>query len=69
MFWRFFQPWHHLLPEIEPNVYAKSGTLLGVSTLAGYFYKEKHWFPFALMINQTVPYRYRNQLVNALVSK
>ncbi len=64
-----FQPWRHLLPEIEPNVYAKSGTLLGVSTLAGYLHKEKHWFPFALMINQKVPYRYRNQLVNAFVFK
>ncbi len=64
-----FQPWRHLLPEIEPNVYAKSGTLLGVSTLAGYLYKEEQWFPFALMINQAVPFRYRNQLVRVLAAK
>ncbi len=64
-----FQPWRHLLPEVEPNVYAKSGTLLGVSTLAGYLYKEAQWFPFALMINQPVPFRYRNQLASALVAQ
>ena len=65
-----FAPWRDLLPEIEPNVYAKSGTLLGVSTLAGYLYREesnqKKWYPFAVMINQKVPFRYRNKLAQEL---
>ncbi len=65
-----FEPWRDLLPEIESNVYAKSGTLLGVSTLAGYLYREesnqKKWYPFAVMINQKVPFRYRNKLAQEL---
>jgi len=61
-----FQPWRHLLPEIERDVYAKSGSLLGVSTLAGYLHKESQWYPFAFMINQKVPYRYRNKLAKEL---
>ena len=61
-----FKPWRHLLPEIEQNVFAKSGTLFGVSTLAGYIHADKKWYPFAFMINQKVPYRYRNKLVKEL---
>ncbi|MGM0541449.1 MAG: D-alanyl-D-alanine carboxypeptidase [Pseudomonadota bacterium] len=61
-----FKPWRQLLPEIEQNVFAKSGTLLGVSTLAGYIYKQSEWYPFAFMINQKVPYYYRNQLAKEL---
>ncbi|HIE40224.1 MAG TPA: peptidase S13 [Thiomicrorhabdus sp.] len=66
-----FQPWRELLPEIEPNVYAKSGTLHGVSTLAGYLYDEnnhpKNGYPFAIMINQKVPPNYRNKLARSLL--
>jgi D-alanyl-D-alanine carboxypeptidase/D-alanyl-D-alanine-endopeptidase (penicillin-binding protein 4) len=54
------------LPEVELNVFAKSGTLMGVSTLAGYIHADKVWYPFAFMINQKVPYRYRNQLIKEL---
>lgn len=65
-----FEPWRDLLPEIEKNVYAKSGTLLGVSTLAGYLFHEVNneinWYPFAVMMNQKVPYRYRNKLAREL---
>ncbi|MCF6298990.1 MAG: D-alanyl-D-alanine carboxypeptidase [Thiomicrorhabdus sp.] len=65
-----FTPWRDLLPEVEQRVYAKSGTLLGVSTLAGYLYDEKsgqqHWYPFVLMVNQETPYRYRNALAREL---
>ncbi|WP_223260935.1 D-alanyl-D-alanine carboxypeptidase/D-alanyl-D-alanine-endopeptidase [Hydrogenovibrio crunogenus] len=57
-----FRPWKSLLPEIEDRIFAKSGTLIGVSTLAGYIYQEQHWLPFALMINQSVPFHYKNQL-------
>ncbi len=61
-----FKPWRHLLPEIEQNVFAKSGTLFGVSTLAGYIHADQEWYPFAFMINQNVPYYYRNKLVKEL---
>ena len=62
-----FKPWRHLLPEIIPNVYAKSGTLQGVSALAGYVYHKKQWYPFAFMINEAVlPYGYRNVLAREL---
>lgn len=61
-----FKPWRHLLPEIEPDVFAKSGSLLGVSALAGYIQNESKWYPFAFMINQKVPYHYRNRLIKEL---
>jgi len=47
-----FKPWAHLLPEIEKNIYAKSGTLNGVSTLAGYIKRHNQYEPFALMMSQ-----------------
>lgn len=63
-----FRPWKKLLPEIEHRVFAKSGTLIGVSTLAGYIQKDKQFLPFAMMINQRVPYRFRNELAKELAS-
>jgi len=59
---KVFKPWKHLLPEIESGIYAKSGTMNGISTLAGYIVDDNHWQPFALMMNQAVPYRFRNQI-------
>jgi len=61
-----FKPWKDLLPEIEAGVIAKSGSLIGVSTLAGYIQQDEHWLPFALMMNQKVPYRYRNKVAKQL---
>ena len=57
-----FRTWKHLLPEIEPRVYAKSGSLIGVSALAGYIKKQDEWRPFAVLINQKTPYHFRNKL-------
>ncbi len=57
-----FRAWKHLLPEIEPGIYAKSGSLIGVSALAGYVKKQHEWRPFAVIINQKTPYRFRNKL-------
>ena len=57
-----FRPWKHLLPEIEPGIYAKSGSLIGISALAGYIKKKDEWRPFAAIINQKTPYRFRNKL-------
>ncbi|WP_173273322.1 D-alanyl-D-alanine carboxypeptidase [Thiosulfatimonas sediminis] len=61
-----FAPWRELLPEVEEGVFAKSGSLLGVSTLAGYFKHQQQWLPFVFMSNQKVPYRFRNQLAKSL---
>jgi D-alanyl-D-alanine carboxypeptidase/D-alanyl-D-alanine-endopeptidase (penicillin-binding protein 4) len=57
-----FRTWKHLLPEIEPRIYAKSGSLIGISALAGYIKKQDEWRPFAVIINQKTPYRFRNKL-------
>ena len=57
-----FRPWKHLLPEIEPDIHAKSGSLIGVSALAGYIRKQDAWRPFAVIINQRTPYHFRNKL-------
>jgi len=64
-----FKPWKHLLPEIEPSIYAKSGTMNGISTLAGYIVDTNNWQPFALMMNQAVPYKFRNRIAVELVKK
>lgn len=61
-----FKPWIKLLPEVESRVFAKSGTLIGVSTLAGYIKQDQQVLPFAMMINQKVPYRFRNKLAKEL---
>ena len=61
-----FKQWAYLLPEIEKNVYAKSGTLNGVSTLAGYIKRYNQYEPFAIMMNQRVPYRLRNKIAREL---
>jgi len=53
-----FEPWWSLLPEVAPGIYAKSGTLTDVSTLAGYAVKEGGRTRFAIMVNQAVPHRF-----------
>lgn len=70
-----FKPWRHLLPEVMPSVYAKSGTLIGVTTLAGYIevadpkgQASSGWAPFALLINEPASYRVRNQIAQRLKS-
>ncbi len=61
-----FKEYRHLLPEVEPGVFAKSGTLNKVSTLAGYIVDGNEWKPFALMMNQSVPYKLRNRIAKEL---
>jgi serine-type D-Ala-D-Ala carboxypeptidase/endopeptidase (penicillin-binding protein 4) len=57
-----FRVWKHLLPEVESGIYAKSGTLNGVSALAGYLVKRGEWQPFAVVMNENVPYHLRNRI-------
>ncbi len=61
-----FAPWKHLLPEIEDNIFAKSGTLENVSTLAGYIVLDGEWLPFAVMMNQAVPFKLRNKIAKQI---
>lgn len=61
-----FTKYRHLLPEVEPGVFAKSGTLNKVSTLAGYIVDGNEWKPFALMMNQAVPHKLRNRIAKEL---
>jgi len=61
-----FTEYRHLLPEVEPGIFAKSGTLNKVSTLAGYIVDGNQWKPFALMMNQAVPYKLRNRIAKEL---
>lgn len=63
-------PHRQLLAEQEgnPNVRAKTGTLRGVSTYAGYVRRGGGWAPFALMINQPVENGFRKQVATALAN-
>jgi D-alanyl-D-alanine carboxypeptidase/D-alanyl-D-alanine-endopeptidase (penicillin-binding protein 4) len=60
------KPHRNLLSEQGALVRAKTGTLKGVSCYAGLVNREGEWVPFALMINQSVPYRLREQVANQL---
>ena len=65
-----FRAWKHLLPEVTAGVYAKSGTLNKVSTLAGYTIdKQHHWNAFALMMKQYVPSKRRNFIIRKLADR
>ncbi len=62
------RPYLDLLPEQDndPNVRAKTGTLRGVSTYAGFVRRGRDWLPFSLMINQPVAYGFRLEVASAL---
>lgn len=60
-----FAPYRDLLP-LEDGVRAKTGTLTGVSCYAGYVQRQGRWVPFSLLINESVPYRLRQQVATAL---
>jgi len=63
-----FRPWKHLLPEVTAHLYAKSGTLNNVSTLAGYAVDDsQHWNAFALMMQQSVRHKQRNMIALQLL--
>ncbi len=54
-----FEPYRHLLPEKE-GFLAKTGSLNGVNSLAGYFNLPKHGeVRFSLIINSGVPHLYK----------
>ncbi len=57
-----FQPWKELLPK-RGGVYAKTGTLNGIRTLAGYLGPGDGGRPFAILINRPAPRNLRYDLV------
>lgn len=63
---RAFAPYRELLPSKSPGVYAKTGTLTGVSSLAGYVERGEGWVPFSLLINQPVTPGLREEVARAL---
>lgn len=63
-----FAPYRELLPAQNGRVRAKTGTLNGVSTYAGFVQRNGAWQPFALLINQPVPYGLRLEVADALAT-
>ena len=61
-----FEPYQDLMPKIKPGIHAKTGTLHGVSALAGYIEKSQQQFLFALLINGDVPYKFRDRLLQKI---
>ncbi|WP_019895991.1 D-alanyl-D-alanine carboxypeptidase/D-alanyl-D-alanine-endopeptidase [Hydrogenovibrio halophilus] len=64
-----FAPWRSLLPEEREGVWAKTGTLHNVSTLAGYVCPERceaGAVPFVWMANETVPWDLRWRFAQSL---
>jgi len=57
-----FVPYRNLLPRQGDLILAKTGTLTGVSTYAGYVNRDGHWAPFSLLINQPVDAGLRKQV-------
>ena len=63
-----FAPYRELLAPQDgnPKVRAKTGTLRGVSTYAGYVRRDGHWATFALLINQPVDTGLRRRVASSL---
>jgi D-alanyl-D-alanine carboxypeptidase/D-alanyl-D-alanine-endopeptidase (penicillin-binding protein 4) len=64
-----FVPYRDLMPvqDDSSSVRAKTGTLRGVSTYAGYVRRNGNWEPFALLINESVDYDLRKRVASTLV--
>ncbi|MCK5897904.1 MAG: D-alanyl-D-alanine carboxypeptidase [Methylococcales bacterium] len=64
-----FAPYRELMKSQNDRIFAKTGTLTGVSTYAGYLYKNNGWTPFALFINQAVSGNFRMRVASELLAK
>lgn len=63
------KPFAHLLPEKDSRIVAKTGTLQGVSSYAGFVRTSDGLSPFALIINESVDPGFRYQLADALAER
>jgi len=63
-----FAPYKKLMKSQNNRILAKTGTLTGVSSYAGYLYKNNQWLPFALLINQSVNGSFRKQIAAELLN-
>lgn len=63
-----FKVYRHLMPSQTKEILAKSGTLNNVSTYAGYLNRNEDWSPFAIMINQSVNFRFREEVALELLN-
>ena len=64
-----FKIYRHLMPSQTQDIFAKSGTLNNVSTYAGYLNHNDDWTPFAIMINQRVNFRFREEVALDLLKQ
>ena len=65
---RYFEPNRDLLPKEEGIFWAKTGTLTGVNTLAGYFplNGSGRWARFVIFVNDRVPFDYKFRVAKML---
>ncbi len=63
-----FAPYKNLLKSQNSRILAKTGTLTGVSSYAGYLYKNSKWVPFAMLINQPIDINFRQRLAQELLN-
>ena len=61
-----FMPYRELLASETKGIYAKTGTLRGVSCYAGFIDSHSGPAPFALFINSPVPFDFRFKVARAL---
>lgn len=63
-----FSPWRHLLPEVGSGVFAKTGTLTGVKSLAGYAKGTTgNWYSFAILLDGDVTAEMPMKLLVSLI--
>ena len=66
------KPYKHLFKQTKHSkaqIFAKTGTLDGVRTFAGFIGIKDKEYRFVFMFNRSVPWRYREQLLETLVDE
>ena len=63
-----FAPYRELMKSQNARIFAKTGTLTGVSSYAGYLYKNGQWQAFALLINQPVNGNFKKRIALELLN-
>ena len=64
---RHFEPYHYLLRAYDEKFLAKTGTLKGIATFAGYMISpQNNNIPFVIMLNQPERSNYRYKIAESL---